>query len=130
MAFDYGPISGTAANLVERFGRAITLRKLAKTNPDPLKPWRGESDPRAAPFETLPAFGVFVDPGSERELGLSSDLIDWLPKAQQIAIVASQEDLQGFDELVDAGAVLWRVVGIKTLQPGAVRLVHFVGVAR
>jgi hypothetical protein len=130
MATDFAAL---AAKLVERarsrgLARIVTLRQLVATPPDPQTPWLPPADPRAGAV-TLAVTAVFVDPSSERELGLRVELIDWLKRAMQIAIIASPEDLSTFSELVD-DAEVWRVVGVSTLRPGPTRIVHFLGVAR
>lgn len=130
MAFDYLPILATAQELVTEFGKAVSLRRLNSTPPDPSMPWLPPADPRAVPAETLAVDAVFIEPSSLRTLGLNAKLVDWLPRAQQIAVVASSADLGGFSELVDTDTSIWRVVGLSTLNPGGTRLLHYVGVSR
>lgn len=130
MSFDYTEIAGIAQELVAEFGRAVTLRQVATTGPDPAQPWRGPVDPRSAPVATLAVTACMVEPSSARELGLNVQVTDWLKRAQQIAIVASADDLSEYSELVDSDTSVWRVVGVSTLQPGATRILHYVGVAR
>lgn len=132
MATDFAAL---AARLIERartqgLARVVTLRRLNSTPPDPQTPWLPPADPRAAPAATLSVTAVFVEPSSVQELGLNAQLVDWMKRAQQIAIVAHPDDLSTYSELVDADANLWRVEGVSTLQPGPTRLVHFVGVSR
>jgi hypothetical protein len=131
MATDFAAL---ATRLIERarangLARIVTLRRLDATPPDPQTPWLPPADPRAT-ATTLVVTGVFVDPSSARELGLEAQLVDWLKRAQQIAIVASTADLSTFSELVDTDASVWRIEGVSTLAPGPTRLVHFVGVSR
>jgi hypothetical protein len=131
MATDFAAL---AAKLVERarargLARVVTLRRLVATPPDPQTPWLPPADPRAGAV-TLSVTAVFVEPSSARELGLNAELVDWLKRAQQVAIIASTSDLSAFSELVDTDASLWRVVGVSTLAPGDTRLLHFLGVAR
>jgi hypothetical protein len=130
MAFDYAPLAATALELVTEFGKTITLRRLDATPPDPDMPWRGPVDPRATPAETLSVPAVFVEPSSQQYLGVNAVMLDWLKRAQQIAIIASTSDLSAFSELVDTDSSVWRVVGVSTLNPGGTRLLHYVGVAR
>ena len=128
-SFDYGPIAAKAIELVTKFGRAITLRRLNLTPPDPSKPWRGPADARAGAF-SLTVSGVFVEPSSLQKLGLNADMLDWVPKCSNVAIVAAPQDLREFSELLDADSSVWRIMGVSTLQPAADRLLHFVGVSR
>lgn len=127
--FDYASVLQTAQELVTEFGKAVTLRRLNATPPDPDMPWRGPADPRAVPAETLAVDAVFVEPSSQQMLGVNTQQLDWLKRAQQLAIVASSADLSVFQELVD-GSDAWRVVGVSTLNPGGTRLLHYVGVSR
>lgn len=128
-AFNYAPIAAKAIELVTKFGRAVSLRRLNLTPPDPQKPWRGPADARAGAF-SLPVSAVFVEPSSLQQLGLNSDQLDWVSKSQNVAIVASPQDLRDFSELLDTDSSVWRIMGVSTLQPAADRLLHFVGVAR
>ena len=128
-AFNYAPIASKALELVTSFGRLVTLRRLSATPPDPLKPWRGPADPRAAAV-TLDVSAVFVEPSSQQQLGLNAEAIDWVARCEQIAIVASSADLRDFSELLDSDASVWRILGVSTLQPAADRLLHYVGVSR
>lgn len=128
-AFDYSALAAKALELVTRFGRAVTLRRLNTTPPDPLKPWRGPADARAGAF-SMAVSAVFVEPSSLQQLGLNADLVDWVAKSQNVAIVAAPQDLRDFSELLDTDASVWRITGVSTLQPAADRLLHFLGVAR
>jgi hypothetical protein len=130
MAFDYAPLAATALELVTEFGKSITLRRLDTTPPDPDMPWRGPVNPRATPAATLSVPAVFVEPSSQQTLGVNAEMLDWLKRAQQIAIIADTGDLSAFNELVDTDSSVWRVVGVSTLNPGGTRLLHYVGVAR
>lgn len=130
MTFDYAAIAQTALELVTEFGKAITLRRLDTTPPDADMPWRGPVDPRATPAEELDVAAVMVEPSSLQTLGVNVKLIDWLPRAQQIAIIASTSDLSAFSELVDTDTSVWRCVGVSALNPAGTRLLHYVGVTR
>lgn len=130
MAFDYGPIQAKAQELVAEFGKAVTLRRLDVTPPDPDMPWRGPTDPRATPAATLDVDAVFVEPSSLQTLGVNVTLLDWVKRAQQVAIVAHASDLSDYSELVDSDSSPWRIVGVSTLNPGGTRLLHYVGVTR
>ena len=129
MAFDYASVLETAQVLITDFGKSVTLRRLDTTPPDPDMPWRGPVDPRAS-ATTLDVNAVFVEPSSLQTLGVNTQLLDWLARAQQVALVALDQDLTGFSELVDTDSSVWRVVGVSTLNPGGTRVLHFVGIAR
>lgn len=129
MAFDYAATLLTAQTLVGEFGKSITLRRLDVTPPDPDMPWRGPVDPRAS-ATTLTIDAVMAEPSSLQTLGINAEMVDWLKRAQQIAIVATDADLSEFSEMVDTDSSVWRVVGVSTLNPGGTRVLHYVGVAR
>jgi hypothetical protein len=129
-SFNYAPLAAKASELVTKFGKAVTLRRLNSTPPDPTKPWLPPADPRAAPAATLAVDAVIVEPSSLKTLGENTELLDWLPRSQKIAIIASTLELKdAYSELVD-GAETWRIQGVSTLNPGGTRLLHFLGVAR
>lgn len=128
--FNYGPIAAKAAELVTRFGKAVTLRRLNTTAPDSDAPWRGATDPRAVPAATLVVDAVFVEPSSLRTLGLNAEVVDWVPRCSKVAIISHSSDLRDYGELLETDATTWRVVGVSTLDPGGTRLLHYVGVAR
>lgn len=129
MAFDYSELATTAQELVAEFGKAVTLRRLSATVPNPAEPWVPAADPRAG-ATTLAVTACFVEPSSMTQLGgPNALLVDWVKRSQQVAIVAHPDDLSTFSELVD-GVEVWRVVGVSTLNPGGTRLLHFVGLAR
>lgn len=129
MAFNYGRIAAIAIKQVADKGRAVTLRRLNSTPPDPAKPWRGPVDPRAAAI-TLAVSAVFVEPSSLQTLGLNAEMVDWVAHCEQVAIVASPDDLRDYSELLDSDASAWRIVGVSALQPATLRLLSYVGVAR
>jgi hypothetical protein len=129
MAFDYAELATTAQELVTEFGKGVTLRRLNATPPDPQTPWLPPADPRAG-ATTLAVMGVFAEPSSLQNLGgPNAQLVDWVKRASQIAIIAHPDDISTFSELVD-GSEVWRVVGCSTLNPGGTRLLHFLGLSR
>lgn len=129
MPFDYIPIAAVALDLVTEFGKPVTLRRLDTTPPDPDMPWRGPVDPRATPAATLEVSAFLKEPPTGTALGGPASIRDWVKRAQKIAIIAGQDDLSVFSELVD-GSDVWRVVGSATLNPGGTRLITYLGVAR
>jgi len=130
MAFDYAPVLATAQELVAEFGKTVTLRRLNSTPPDPETPWLPPENPRADLAATLSIPAVMVEPSSLQTLGVNTTLVDWLPRAQQVAIIANAADLTAFSEFVDSDSTVWSVVGVSTLNPGGTRLLHYVGVSR
>lgn len=127
--FAYAPLAAKALELVESFGRDVTLRQLNVTPPDADLEWRGPADPRAVPLATETVRAVFVDPSSARSLGLDATVTDWVARSQQFAITAAVDDAESFGEILD-GTETFRVLGISTLKPGPTVLLHFWGLAR
>jgi len=41
MAYDYSTLAATALRLINDKGRALTVREVTGTQPDPAKPWEG-----------------------------------------------------------------------------------------
>lgn len=122
-AKDYAPTLETAKRLVERFGRKVTLAKLSAATVSVGEPWRGPASPPALGTtgnQEVPA--VFV--GLLKHLGE-----DFLKDLEQVALIASSDDLSAYHLLVD-GTVRWNIVRIQTLRPGATSIVHYVGVKR
>ena len=134
MAIDYVKAATTAARLVSENGRSVTFLRLDQTIDDSAKPWRGTSNPRTVPDDTVTTSGVFVSPMEGGALlGRTTTSIEWIKRSEQICIVAlgatSTDDLSRFDELLD-GTERWRITGVETLKPGSTTLLYFVGVAR
>lgn len=127
--FNYAKIAGRAATLVARFGRSVTLRRLNTTPPNPAEPWVPPADPRASAV-TLAVTAAFVHPTSLTDFGVDIRLIDWVPRAEQVALVAGSALLNEYSELVDSDASVWRIVGVQPLKPGPTLLLQGLGVAR
>ena len=129
--FDYSVLAARASALVTRFGRTVTFLQLNPTPADPAMPWRGATDPEAAPPVTQEASAVFVAPASASALGMSSNLaLDALVQRSQAILIAAAGavPLENFQEVVD-GNRTWRIVGTEKLQPGNTALLYFVGLA-
>ena len=127
---DYVKLAATAARLVSNNGRSITLVEFDKTPDDADKPWRGAVDPRISPESTKVVSGVFVEPSSAVRLGMSSEVDDLLKRSSQIIIVASTDDLEVYNEVIDTDTKRWKIVGMEKLKPADTTLLYFIGVAR
>lgn len=130
MAFDYTEISETAVELVAEFGRQVTFVELGDTPADPTKPWRAASAPRSSPKRTLGLMAVLVEPASIDTLGRESAVVDFVKRSTQIAIVATSEDLEHYNEVHDEDGSVWRIQGSSELKPGSTRLLYFVGLSK
>lgn len=131
MAFDYTELVDTATELVAEFGRVVVLSQLNASPANPAQPWRGATDPRAAPPGTKTVSAVFVDPSSLDALGREALRNEsWVARAHQVAIIATTENLEKYDEMSDTDGELFKIVGVKMLKPGPVNLLAYVGVAR
>lgn len=129
-SFDYTDVAQTAIDMVAEFGRTITLIQLSASPADPTMPWRGATDPRGVPVASKTCLAVFVDPFSLRALGLTNVADDFLKRANQIAVIATSEDLAPYNEVVDADGSRWRVTFVHMLKPAAQNLLAYVGVTR
>ena len=130
--FDYASLKLTVDDLMTEFGRSITLRRIDRTAADSAQPWNGPANPGTPVDLALDA--VFVPPNTVRQFGLTSlgegtETIDLLRFSEQIAIVAQDEDLRGYDTLID-GSTNWGIVGYQVLRPGDVYMLGFLGVRR
>lgn len=130
---DYDAIAATARALVEANGRQVTLRAFNNTPSDGAKPWRGNTNPVAAPSASATPYGVAVPPSSATSLGMSTQDNDLVKRSEQIFIITpvggETLDYSDMNELVD-GTVPYRIVGVEKLRPANVTLLYFIGVAR
>jgi hypothetical protein len=130
---DYAAVAATARALVEANGRQVTLRRFNTTASDAGKPWRGNTNPVAAPAASATPYGVAVPPSSATSLGMSTQDNDLVKRSEQIFIITpvggETEDYSTMNELVD-GTEPYRIVGVEKLRPADVTLLYFVGVVR
>lgn len=129
--FDYAGLKLTVNELMTEFGRAVTLRRRARSTNDPSKPWQGPNV-LSAPVD-ISFDGVFVPPNTVRQFGLTAlgqgtELVDLLRFSEQICIMAQDVDIRGYDTLVDE--VDWSVTGFQVLKPGDIFMLAFIGVRR
>lgn len=130
--FDYASLKTTVDALMTEFGRSITLRRTDRTPADTNKPWDGPANPGTPATITLDA--VFVPPNTVRQFGLTAlgegtEVIDMLAFSEQIAIIAQDVDVRGYDTVVDGGAT-WNVLAYQVLRPGDVYMLGFLGIRR
>lgn len=127
---DYSEFVDDADELTAEFGRLVTFVELSSGPTDPLKPWKGATDPRAVPVSTLNLFAAFVEPSTLDALGTQATGMDFLKRSTKIAIVSSTAALTNFDEILESDGSRWKIEGISTLEPGDTKILHYVGVRR
>lgn len=125
---DYTKLATTAKRLVEKAGKTITFVKLDETVSNTEKPWKNNSDNRTTADEKILS-GVFVEPSSATKLGMSTETSDLLKRSSQIVIVASTDDLEDYNEIIDSN-LRWKIQGIEKLKPADITLLYFIGVSR
>jgi len=119
MAIDHSRMASVASRLIASNGRSVTLVKFSRTAADTAKPWEG---PAATASTETAVTAVFVDPST---FGYTaSDAADSLIRSgDKIALVAATSGIEKYDEIHD-GTDVWKIVRVKTLEPGTVRIVH------
>lgn len=115
---DYVALGVVAQELIEEFGRAMSIRKVTTAAPgDPAKPWV----PGAESTVDTAGFGVFLE--TQRSF-LTGELIP----ADESLILLSATEFGAVvpinkDRIVD-GSDVWEIVQTNTLKPGATVLIY------
>lgn len=126
MSLDYSHLLSVAQRLVGQNGRSVTLTKLGVSIPDPSKPWRGQVDPRAPSSSTVTYSAVFVPLYSKSQLGISKTTADLIKTSDETCLIATSDDLQGFQELTDpADGRTLKIIAAERLKPGSLGLLWF-----
>jgi hypothetical protein len=126
----HAELAQVAQQLIALHGRDVTFRRFNQSAADPAKPWRGPTNLDASPAAQEILKAVAVPASSATELGMSVQDQEMLHRVEKVYIVAvGQQDLSLMDEVVDTN-VNYRIEFVEVLEPGAVRIVHFVGVRR
>jgi hypothetical protein len=128
--FDYTPISNTALSLINKFGRSITLVDFNSSTNDQTKPWRGSSETRSSPDRVIELDAVFVEPSQASRLGLSTNVDDLLKRSIQIAMVATNQDLLGYQELLESDGTRWKIIKLETLRPADLTILYYIWVSK
>ena len=120
MAFDYSGLVETALELIDDFGRSVTLTKKGATSTTPGKPWEGGTDDD--PTE-VPVSAVFT------EIGDTFRDDDRVRSTDQLCLIAASalgavEPVSG-DKITDEGKV-HAVVAVKPIKPGPVGIVFMI----
>lgn len=129
--FNYTRTLATARRLITKFGRPLTFVQL-KTTPDvDLEPWFGSSTPRTDPLATLTIDGAFVEPESLERLSKQSVNGDFIKSAEEVIIVATDQDLLKYDEVIDSSdGASYKIYNIQQLVPGDTKILAYVRVQR
>lgn len=127
---NYAKLLATAQRLIgggtNPAGRSVTLTKLGATIPDPLKPWRGQVDPRSPASITLSYMAAFVPLYSKSQLGITKTTTDLIKTSDATCLIATSDDLQGFQELKDSSDNRqYKIVAAERLNPGSLALLWF-----
>lgn len=122
-----------AQRLISENGRSVTLVQFDAQPADPARPWKGQADPTAAPDATLPIDAVFLDPTTGNSvLGRDAISVDLLKRIDQIMILSpgASQSVEDFDVVTDADGTEWKIEFTRTLQPGSVIVLAYIGVRR
>ena len=114
---DYVNMQAIAKRLIEANGRDVTLLDSGSTLFDATKPWLGVTDNfNEATATKITAKAVFID---YKEQVIDGELIKRGMKRCLVAFtgLSSQVDVSNF-EGIDDGAVVWKIEGVKIVQPG------------
>jgi len=124
---DYADFRATAKELIDDFGRDITVTRQAAVAADPTKPWRSSTVPALA---SVTGKGVFVSPS---DLGKRVELRDGVKRPDMVVLFAAANDggqnLETFDTLTDELTV-WQILRAELLAPGDTRLLYQFEVAQ
>lgn len=131
---DYNELAAIAEELIEDSGREITIIRFDQTPSDSNKPWNGPSNPRTSPDATATLTGCFVPLSDGSSLGLKGLDEDLMKRTDEVCLVAPGVadppfDLLTANEILDGGEYR-KVSFVKTLKPGNVVLLYFIGVER
>ncbi len=128
MALDYAALAAMAQSLITGNGRTVTLRKLDQVVADPAKPWRGPSQASPSPTNLLNVPAAIV---GYHERDVDNDIVRRGDKKALIASsdVKTGQDLAEYDQLVD-GSDTWKIVGVRTIEPGDTKLIYILQLRR
>jgi hypothetical protein len=129
---DYAPVLSLSKNLIQKFGRQITLRKLDATSNTVGKPWLGATDPVDTGIKTT-TYAICVHPDSTYFLGISGKTEDLLKSSELIFITApsdiDSENLDKYTTLVD-DLIEYKINFTEKLKPGSTTVLYYIGVSR
>lgn len=118
----------TALELIDEFGRDVTVQKLSVAPVDGAKPWEGQATQTVE--DTQIARAVFVPPSGG---GFGKDLMvdNNLKRAEQICLIGQTAKLiENFDSILDSDGQLWLIQFVQVLKPGDEIVLYAFGVKR
>lgn len=129
MEFDYSAINVTAKNLIDSFGRSMTLIIRDMTPADPTKPWRGPASP-GTDF-SITAKGVVVNPSSAKGTFFGTEYVNdsgkLIRRTDKSILFAenavSNIDMKTVDKITD-GSDTYRVIRVNVLEAGDVPVLY------
>lgn len=129
---DYAPLLLLSKNLIQKFGRSITLRKLDAVSATGGKPWLGAADPVGTGTSTT-TNAISCHPDSTYFLGISLATDDLLKSTKLIFITAPNdidpENLDKYTTIVD-GSEEYKVTFVEKLKPATVTILYYFGVSK
>jgi hypothetical protein len=119
VAFDYTDIAAVAKELIEDFGRTLTIRKIDTAPTDSSKPWRGQGTSHTS----ITPIGVILDYEAK---DIDGEIIRGRDRLAYIAATSTEvgsNDLSTFDEVVDE-TITYRIIQVERLKPGGTVLLY------
>jgi len=120
MAFDYSGLIATADQLISDFGRDVTIRRKSTTPTDPTKPWR-DVEPFPA-GDSLTVKAVIVPQDAEQQPG--SRVRRDTATAHIAAAADGGNELETFDEILEADDKVWKIIDVQVIDPGPSRVLY------
>lgn len=121
----YSEMAEVAAELLEEFGRSVTVVKMSQTHADASQPWLGFTDAETA----RPVNGVFLAMGGIGFTVVQTDERSPRDAEMHVLVAAGDSGLQAGDELetfteLRDGADIWAITGAVPLTPGDTKLIY------
>jgi hypothetical protein len=127
---DYTEFVELAQELIEDFGRQVTITRRNNTTPvDPARPWKGytDADTEVTPIALfLPEFGQLINTEDYEEFA------QLVREEKDTFLVAKgsvpSSDLTTFDKLIDGGDV-YSIDAVREFKPGGTVIFYAVDVS-
>ena len=128
MSFDYSGLLTTATELIDLFGRSVTLRRQSESPTDSARPW-GPRDTAATDVQAVTATGVFLDVLDDAwtttgaGIGRGSTAVDEKKGRCLIKVVTLPDDLDPTWR-VDDGTRVYEITQVYAVRPGGTLLYY------
>ena len=126
MAVDYAKLAATATRLISENGRTVTFKRVSRTVADPSKPWKG-TNPSADVL--VPVKAVLV-PYTEEEMPDEQMRRGAMKCFVAASAFGTANDHSDMEFLTDPETGVWRVLEVKTVFPGEVKVLYEVALRR